>query len=85
MTESTTDAIRLITDTLDGKRVAYTNLTVFYVQTRRRKHSFKTKYKITGSLMQAIAYYRAVNVGNGYIKRLWSPDLTPRVLARMAS
>lgn len=59
---------------LDGKRIAYSSETLFYVQVGRYKSSFKTKYTIKGSLGRAAFYFACMNVGNGYKKRLLMND-----------
>jgi hypothetical protein len=61
---------------LDGKRIAYSSETLFYVQTGRYKSSFKTRYTIKGSLGRAAFYFTCLNVGNGYKKRLLMNDET---------
>jgi hypothetical protein len=61
---------------LNGKGIAYSSETLFYVQVGRYKSSFKTKYTIKGSLGQAAFYYAGMNVGNGYKKRLLMHDDT---------
>lgn len=59
---------------LDGKRIAYSSETLFYVQVGRYKSSFKTKYTIKGSLGRAAFYFTCMKVGNGYKKRLLMND-----------
>ena len=71
---------------LDGKNIAYTDETEFLIQVGKDKGSYKTKYKFVGKLIQAVIYYRGVNVGNGYKKRLLMPSCSKRpVLARQFS
>ena len=48
---------------LDGKRIAYTDHTIFWVQVGRYNSAYKTRYAFTGNIHQAVAYYRALNVG----------------------
>jgi hypothetical protein len=72
--------------TLDGKRVAYTDDTEFLVEVGRGpKGGYSTKYTFTGNLAQAVAYFNAINIGNGYKKRLRAPSFNKPVLARAAS
>jgi len=70
------------TATLDGKRIAYTDDTKFEVQIGRGKSAYTTRYTFTGNLHQAVMYYRCVNIGRGYKKRLVMPDANRPVLAR---
>ena len=67
---------------LDGKRIAYSSETHFFVQLGRGKSEYRTRYTIKGSLGEAVFYYRAINIGNGYKKRLLMND---RTLARTTS
>jgi len=73
------------TATLDGKRIAYTGKTRFEVQVGRGKGKYETRYTFVGNLHQAVFYYRAVNIGRGYKKRLVMPDAMRPVLARQFS
>ena len=41
----------------------------FLIQIGRNKSAYKTKYKFA-TLTQAHLWYRAINIGNGYKKRL---------------
>ena len=59
---------------IDGKSIAYSSETQFYVQIGRYKSSYKTRYMIKGSLGMAVLYYTCMNVGNGYKKRLLMGD-----------
>ena len=70
---------------LDGKRVAYTDQTEFWVQVGRYNSAYKTRYSFTGNIHQAVAYYRALNIGLGYKKRLYAPSMNKPTLARMFS
>lgn len=68
---------------LDNKRIAYSNRTTFLIQIGKNiKSSYKTKYTIVGNLHQALMYYKGINLGNGYKKRLYSPDMNKPILAR---
>jgi hypothetical protein len=55
---------------------------VFQVQVARNRSAYATAYSFTGNAQAAIAYYKAINVGNGYKKRLM---LSNTVIARCAS
>ena len=73
------------TATLDGKRIAFTDQTEFQVQVGRYSGSYKPRYSFTGNLAQAVFYYNAINIGNGYKKRLLMVGATKPVLARQFS
>ena len=74
------------TTTLDGKRIAYGDCTVFLVQVGRGdKGRYTTRYSVTGDLSQAVLYYNGLNIGNGYKKRLIAPSFNKPLLARVAS
>jgi len=73
------------TATLDGKRIAYTDNTVFEVQIGRGKSAYTTRYTFKGELARAVMHYRCINIGNGYKKRLVMPDAMRPVLARAFS
>ena len=73
------------TATLDGKLIAYSDDTEFLVQVGKGKSEYTTKYSFRGNLGQACAYYRAINIGNGYKKRLYAPTMNKPVLARASS
>ena len=70
------------TATLDGKRIAYTDETEFLVQIGRGKSGYTTRYQFKGNLHQAVFYYRGINIGRGYKKRLVMPAALRKVLAR---
>jgi hypothetical protein len=82
--------------TLDGKRIALMGHEKFLVQVGKgEKGSYKTRYRFgTGGgnaegafmcLKEALFYYRCINVGNGYKKRLVCFEFGKPVLARMFS
>lgn len=71
--------------TLDGKTIGYADCTEFLVQVGKGKGSYKTRYSFKGNLAQAVAYYNAINIGNGYKKRLYMPTGNNKVLARQFS
>ena len=81
----TDEPIQHITSTLDGKKVAYTNLTMFEVQIGRGRSAYRTRYSFTGNLAQAVLYYNCINIGRGYKKRLVAPTFNKPVLARQFS
>jgi hypothetical protein len=75
------------TTMLDGKRIAYCDTTEFLVQVGRySKGAYRTRYRFMGKLGQAVAYYNAINIGNGYKKRLYMPSCSKHpILARAFS
>jgi hypothetical protein len=80
------DDIKLLNGLLDGKRIGYHSGTVFLVQVGKgSKGSYKTKYRLVGSLSQAVFYYNAINIGNGWKKRLIVPSFNKPLLARQSS
>lgn len=79
------DTVEIKHVTLDGKRLAYASTTTFLVQVGRYRGAYKTRYSFTGDLHQAVFYYRAINIGRGYKKRLISPEMSKPVLARAFS
>jgi len=81
-----TDTITLYTAMLDGKSIAYSSQTEFLVQVGRGpRGAYKTKYRFVGNLTQACMYYRAINIGYGYKKRLIAPGMNEPLLARAYS
>ena len=73
------------TATLDGKRIIYGGKTVFEVQVGRGHGQYETRYSFEGELARALFYYKAVNIGNGYKKRLIMVGAQRPVLARQIS
>jgi hypothetical protein len=73
------------TATIDGKRIAYTDDTIFEVQVGRGKSAYATRYSFKGELGRALLHYNAINIGKGYKKRLVMPDAMRPVLARAFS
>lgn len=74
------------TTTLDGKPITYSDTTIFEVQVGRNRGAYKTRYAFTGNLTQAVLWYRGINIGNGYKKRLYAPSMKPSpTLARAFS
>ena len=68
---------------LDGKQIAYTSQTVFYVELGNGpKGTWKCRYKIIGNLPQAVLYYNGINIGPNVKKRLYGEFLNKPVLAR---
>jgi len=78
-------SIKLLTATLDGKPVAYSTDTEFLVQVGKGRGAYSTRYRFTGNLGQAVLWYRSINIGNGYKKRLFVPSFNKPTLARYIS
>lgn len=74
--------VTLKQNTLDGKIIAYCSLTEFRVQIGKGRSSYKTQYKFIGNLVTAFMYFRGINIGNGFKKRLLMND---KVLCRQFS
>lgn len=74
--------IEIKTVTLDGKQLAYTNQTEFLVQIGKNRSAYRTKWRFVGNIHQAVAYYKALNVGLGYKKRLVMPSAKHPILAK---
>lgn len=67
--------ITLHNATLNNKRIGYSSETVFLIQLGKgSKGSYKTIRSFVGNLGQAIMHYNALNIGNGYKKRLLMPS-----------
>ena len=81
----TLSAERIVHTHLDGKRLGYTNRSEFLVQVGKGKGAYQTRYRFTGDLEQAVFYYRGINVGNGYKKRLYAPSFNRKTLAKQSS
>ena len=71
--------------TLDDKRICYTNDTEFLVQVGKGRGSYSTRFRFTGNFAQAVFYYRCLNIGNGYKKRLFVPSFNKPTLAKQFS
>lgn len=65
---------------------AWSSRTEFHVQIGKGvKGKYHTKYTFRGDLITAFKYFHAINIGRGYKKRLFSPHMNQRVLARAHS
>lgn len=73
------------TATLDGKPIAYTDKTEFLVEVGRGRSAYRTRYSFVGNLSQAVFYYRCINIGRGYKKRLTMVGGNKPTLARAFS
>jgi hypothetical protein len=73
---------------LDGKDYEYSVSTSFVVEVGKgRKGAYTNKrYGFLGRPGMAVAHYNAINIGNGYKKRLrMVGDCVPTILARATS
>jgi hypothetical protein len=73
------------TATLDGRTIAYTDQTEFFVEVGRGHGVYHIKQVFTGNLAQAVSYFNAINIGRGYKKRLRAPSFNKPILARAFS
>lgn len=73
------------TCTIDGKRIAYTEATEFVVEVGRYRGAYKTRYSFKGDPAKACFYYRSLNIGNGYKKRLRMLGANKELIARYMS
>jgi hypothetical protein len=71
--------------TIDGKRMVYTSMTEFLVQVGKNRSAYRTRYRFVGNIHQAAMYYRAINVGLGYKKRLYAPSMKVPTIAKMVT
>ena len=82
---TTTTTPQIITVEVDGKQIAFTDQSIFEVQVGRYKGAYRTRWRFTGDIWQAAHYYRCINIGNGYKKRLVCKTFNKPVLARAFS
>ena len=83
MTAPTYPEFNFTTQELNGRRVTYTTTTKFFVQIGKdKKDAYVNRYVIEGNLTQAVLLYNAINIGNGYKKRLIAPSFNRPLLAR---
>ena len=76
------EPVQLKAGTLDGRLIGYHSLTVFLVETGKGKGSYHTKYRLVGSLEQAVIHYVGLSVHSGHKKRLTMEHARRPVLAR---
>lgn len=69
--------------TFNGEPIAYTNKTMFLVQVANKGGTYKTRYSFEGDIHQALFYFKGINVGRGYKKRLYVPSFNQPLLARV--
>lgn len=65
--------------------VTYTENTVFLVQVAPGGGVYRTRFSFKGDLKAALHHYRCINVGRGYKKRLYAPDLPTKVIVKQVS
>jgi hypothetical protein len=80
-----TSKVELKEATLNGKLVAYTSKTEFLVQVGKEGSKYSTRYRFEGDLHNAVFYYKSINIGNGYKKRLIAPSFNKPLIARAFS
>lgn len=73
------------TITIDNRKVAYTSETLFLVQLGKNRGAYRTKWAFKGDPFEAAKYYRGLNVGLGYKKRLLMPNAKRPVLAKQTT
>ena len=71
--------------TIDDRKVAYTSETLFLVQLGKNRGAYRTKWTFKGDPFEAAKYYRGLNVGLGYKKRLLMPNAKRPVLAKQTT
>ena len=75
--------ITLKENELNGKKIAYSSVTEFRVQSGKCGRSYATRYTITGNLVQAVLLFNGINVGPGYQKRIYCASMNKPVLAHV--
>lgn len=70
------------TVTIDSRKLAYTSETVFLVQVGKNRGAYRTMWSFNGDPFEAAKYYRGLNVGRGYKKRLLMPHAKHPTLAK---
>lgn len=71
---------------LNGKEVVLHKDAVIRIQIRKDKDSYETRCTFSPKEFgKAVIHYNGINVGKGYIKRLYCENLNRPVLARQAS
>lgn len=70
--------------TINGERITYRDgETRFLVEIGRGKGSYNLRFS-TFSPMMAVKYYDAINIGNGYKKRLRRDDTSKTILRQLS-
>lgn len=80
-----TQLITLHSVCIDNKHIAYSSETVFVVEVGYKRGSYQTRYSFKGDPAKAVFYYRCLNIGNGYKKRLRMLGGNKEVIARYMS
>lgn len=68
--------VQLLTATINGRSIAYSNYTEFYVQASKDGKSYQTRYCFVGNLAAAIAHYEAIHAFR-WSKRIYAPSIKP--------
>lgn len=80
-----TQLITLHSVYIDNKQIAYSSETVFVVEVGYKRGSYQTRYSFKGDPAKAVFYYRCLNIGGGYKKRLRMLGGNKEVIARYMS
>lgn len=69
----------------NGEKVAFHKDSKIFVQIAKGKNAYKNRYGFLAcEFGMAVFHYNAINIGNGYRKRLYCETLNKPVLARYA-
>ena len=74
--------IFLFTSELDGKKIAYTNETLFEIQLSKNKGKYYSVLSYKGTFGRAITHYNGINVKAPWNKRLVSWNMNKPIIAR---
>ena len=55
------------------------------MQVGKEGSKYSTRYRFEGDLHNAVFYYKSINIGNGYKKRLIAPSFNKPLIARAFS
>jgi len=78
--------IKILETEINGKKIVYHSESEFLIQVGKGpKGSYHTKYSFKGTLALAVGWYNAINIGNGYKKRLVCWSLNKPILAKAVS
>jgi len=72
--------------TINGKGIAYSSETIFHVQVGKNRSAYRNRFTFKGNFAQVWAHFKAINVGNGFKKRILMPSCSKNpVIARQFS
>jgi hypothetical protein len=76
----------LHTATVNGQSIGYSSETAFLVQVGKNSSAYRTRSTFKGNFAQVWTCFAAINVGNGYKKRILMPSCNRNpVIARQFS